>query len=205
MRIRLYNENPNQRDILKVMEVLRNGGVIIYPTDTIYGIGCDITSQRSVDRISQIMGIKKDKAMYSFLCHDLSHLSDYTRPLNNNIFRLMKKVLPGPYTFILNANNNVPKLFESKKKTVGIRIPNNNIIREIIKELGNPILSKSLPTDGEYIEYATDPDLIYEKYGDLVDVFIDGGYGDHTGSTVLDCTGDDFEVIRQGKGDIDSL
>jgi tRNA threonylcarbamoyl adenosine modification protein (Sua5/YciO/YrdC/YwlC family) len=117
----------------------------------------------------------------------------------------MKKVLPGPYTFILNANNNVPKLFESKKKTVGIRIPNNNIIREIIKELENPILSKSLPTDGEYIEYATDPDLIYEKYGDLVDVFIDGGYGDHTGSTVLDCTGDDFEVIRQGKGDIDSL
>ncbi len=205
MLIKLYNENPNHKDILKIVECLRDGGVIIYPTDTIYGIGCDIMNHKSVERISEIMKIKKDKALFSFICHDLSHLSDYSKQLNNSVFKVMKRALPGPYTFILNANNNVPKLLSSKKKSVGIRVPDNNIIREIVQELGNPILSKSLSEDDYGIEYITDPELIYERYGDFVDIVIDGGYGDYEPSTVLDCTNENIEVIREGKGSIDFL
>jgi tRNA threonylcarbamoyl adenosine modification protein (Sua5/YciO/YrdC/YwlC family) len=205
MLIKLYDENPNPKDVQKIVECLKNGGVIIYPTDTIYGIGCDISNHKSVERISEIMNIKKDKTMFSFICSDLSHLSDFSKPLSNTLFKVMKRVLPGPYTFILNANNNVPKLLSSKKKTVGIRVPDNNIIREIVRELGNPILSKSITDEDEIIEYTTDPELIYERYGDLVDIVIDGGYGDNQPSTVLDCTGDDIEVIREGKGVIDFI
>jgi tRNA threonylcarbamoyl adenosine modification protein (Sua5/YciO/YrdC/YwlC family) len=205
MLLKIYDENPNPKDIQKVVECLKNGGVIIYPTDTIYGIGCDILNHKSVERISEIMNIKKDKTMFSFICSDLSHLSDFSKPLSNTVFKVMKRVLPGPYTFILNANNNVPKLLSSKKKTVGIRVPDNNIIREIVRELGNPILSKSINDEDEIVEYTTDPELIYERYGDLVDIVIDGGYGDNQPSTVLDCTGDDIEIIREGKGIVDFI
>jgi tRNA threonylcarbamoyl adenosine modification protein (Sua5/YciO/YrdC/YwlC family) len=205
MLIKLYNENPNPKDIQKIVECLKNGGVIIYPTDTIYGIGCDISNHKSVERITEIMNIKKDKTMFSFICSDLSHLSDYSKPISNTVFKVMKRVLPGPYTFILNANNNVPKLLSSKKKTVGIRVPDNNIIREIVQELGNPILSKSITDDDQIIEFTTDPELIYERFGDLVDIVIDGGYGDNQPSTVLDCTGDEIEVIREGKGIVDFI
>lgn len=200
MFIKIYEENPNQRDIRAVVDCLRNGGIIIYPTDTVYGIGCEITQQKAVERICQIKGIRPDKANFSFICHDLSHISDFTRQISTPVYKLMKKALPGPFTFILNANNNVPKLFQSKKKTVGIRIPDNNIVREIVKELGNPIMTTSIRDEDEIVEYTTDPELIYEKFRDIVDIVIDGGYGDNEASTVVDCTTDEFEIIRQGKG-----
>jgi len=203
MLIRLYPENPSESQILKITECLNDGGIIIYPTDTVYGLGCDILRQKAVERIAAIKGVKSEKANFSFVCYDLSHLSDFTKPLNNNTYRLMKKVLPGPYTFILEANNKVPKLFQSKRKTVGIRVPDNNIPREIVKALGNPIMSTSIHDEDEIIEYSTDPELIYEKYKDLVDIVIDGGYGDNEPSTVIDCTKDEFEIIRQGKGIIE--
>jgi len=205
MLLKIYEENPAPRLVHQVVECLMDGGVIIYPTDTIYGIGCDITKPKAVERVARIRGIKKQKANFSFICHDLSQLSDFTRPIPNNIFKMMKRVLPGPYTFILNANNNVPRLFQSKKKTVGIRVPDNGIIRTITAELGNPIMSTSVHDDDEIIEYTTYPELIYEKYGHLVDFVIDGGYGDNTPSTVIDCTSGDIEIIREGKGDIDNI
>lgn len=202
MIVRLYDENPNQREILRIVELLRDGGVIIYPTDTIYGIGCDITKPKAVERVARIKNVRPEKADFSFIFCDLSHISDYAKPFSNAIFKLMKKNLPGPFTFILNANNNVPKLFKNSKKSIGIRIPNNNIIREIVKELGNPILSTSVHNDDEILEYITDPELIDEKYGLLVDLVIDGGYGDNVPSTVVDCTGDNIEIFRQGKGEL---
>ena len=205
MLLKIYPENPNPRLVHQVVDCLRNGGVIIYPTDTIYGIGCDITQPKAVERVARIRGIKLQKANFSFICHDLSQLSDFTKPLPNNIFKMMKRVLPGPYTFILNANNNVPRLVQSKKKTVGIRVPDNNIIRTLVQELGNPVMSTSVHDDDEIIEYTTDPELIYEKYGDLVDIVIDGGYGDNVPSTVIDCTSDEPEIIREGKGAVDDI
>jgi tRNA threonylcarbamoyl adenosine modification protein (Sua5/YciO/YrdC/YwlC family) len=188
MLLKIYPENPNPRAIRQIVECLEDGGVIIYPTDTIYGIGCDIFKQKSIEKVVNLVGKNKKKSSLSFICYDLSHLSDFSRPIENNIFKVMKKVLPGPYTFILGANNNVPKLLQSNKKTIGIRIPDNNIIREIVKELGHPILSTSIKDDDEIIEYTTDPELIYEKYGDLVDIVIDGGFGDNIPSTVVNCT-----------------
>lgn len=205
MLLKIYPENPSQRAIDKVVKCLEDGGIIIYPTDTIYGMGCDIFKSKTIERISEIMGSKKKKNAMTFICSDLSHLSDYTKPISNNIFKTMKKVLPGPFTFILEANNNVPKLLQSNKKTVGIRVPDNEIIREIVRQLGHPILSTSVKDDDEVIEYTTDPELIHEKYENLVDIVIDGGYGDNIPSTVVDCTNDDIEVIREGKGDIDLL
>ncbi|MCQ2277271.1 MAG: threonylcarbamoyl-AMP synthase [Bacteroidales bacterium] len=205
MLLKIYPENPNPRAIEQVVKCLEDGGIIIYPTDTIYGIGCDIFKPKSVERITEILGDKKKKNAMTFICHDLSHISDFTKPIANNVFKTMKKVLPGPFTFILEANNNVPKLLQSNKKTVGIRVPDNNIIREIVRQLGHPILSTSVKDDDEVIEYTTDPELIYERYGDMVDIVIDGGYGDNIPSTVLDCTDNDIEVIREGKGDIDLL
>jgi tRNA threonylcarbamoyl adenosine modification protein (Sua5/YciO/YrdC/YwlC family) len=202
MLLRIYNENPNPRDIRKVVDVLRDGGVIIYPTDTVYGMGCDITNQKAVEKVTRLKGIKIEKANFSFICSDLSHISDYTKPIPNSVFKLMKKNLPGPFTFILEANNNVPRYFKGKKKTVGIRVPDNNIIREIVYELGNPILSTSIYDEDEILEYTTDPDLIYEKYHDFADVVIDGGYGELVPSTVVDCTKDELEIIREGKGKI---
>lgn len=202
MLLRLYNENPNPREVRKVVEVLRNGGIIIYPTDTVYGLGCDITNPKAVEKVARFKGVKIEKANFSFICSDLSHLSDYTRPISNSVFKLIKKSLPGPFTFILEANNNVPKYFKGKKKTVGIRIPDNNIIRQIIYELGNPILSTSIYDEDEILEYLTDPELIYEKYKDIADIVIDGGYGELTPSTIIDCSKDEIEIIREGKGEL---
>ena len=203
MLLKIYPENPNARHIGQVVECLKNGGIIIYPTDTVYGIGCDIFQHKAVERIAQIKGIRADKANFSFICYDLSHLSDFTKQISNPVFKLMKRTLPGPFTYILNANNNVPKLFESKKRTVGIRVPDNNIAREIVSQLGNPIMSSSIKDVDDMVEYTTDPELIYERYRELVDIVIDGGYGGIETSTVIDCTKDDFEIIRQGKGIVD--
>jgi tRNA threonylcarbamoyl adenosine modification protein (Sua5/YciO/YrdC/YwlC family) len=199
MLIRLYDENTNLKDVLKVVEILRDGGVIIYPTDTIYGIGCDITKPKAVERVARIKNVKPEKAEFSFIFYDLSNISDYCKPIPNGIFKLMKKNLPGPFTFILNANSNIPKLFRSTKKSIGIRIPQNNIIREIVKELGNPILSTSIHDEDTIIEYTTDPELIHEKYGDLVDLVIDGGFGGNIPSTVIDCIGNEPIITRFGK------
>lgn len=205
MLIKIYPENPNPKSIEQVVEVLRKGGIIIYPTDTIYGLGCDITNQKAIERICRLRGIKPEKANFSFICSDLSHIADYIKPIDTNVFRVLKKALPGPYTFIFNANNNVPKLLSSKKKTVGIRVPDNSIAHEIVKLLGNPILSTSIRDDDDVLEYSTDPELIYEKYHDTVDLVIDGGYGDNVASTVIDCTSGEFEVIREGKGSLEDI
>lgn len=203
MLIKLYNQNPSQEKIREVVEILRNGGVIIYPTDTVYGLGCDITKSRAIERIARIKGVKAEKANFSFIVYDLSHLSDYTRPVSNTVYKLMKRNLPGPFTFILEANNNVPKLMKSKKKTVGIRIPDNNIILEIVKELGHPILTTSVHSDDEVLDYTTDPELIHEDMENLVDLVIDGGYGNNIPSAVIDCTGPEIEVIRQGQKELE--
>lgn len=200
MLLKIYPENPSPRQIRTVAECLMDGGIIIYPTDTVYGLGCDIFKSRAVERIAQIKGIKADKANFSFICNDLSQLADYSRPISNEIFKMMRKNLPGPFTFILNASNNVPKLIQSKKKTVGIRIPDNSIPLEIVKELGHPIMSTSIHDDDEIIEYTTDPELIYEKYNQIVDIVIDGGYGGNEASTVIDCTGEEPLIVREGKG-----
>lgn len=203
MLIKIYPENPNEKAIEQVADILRKGGIIIYPTDTVYGLGCDITNQKAIERICKIRNIKPEKANFSFICYDLSHISDYIKPIDNTTFRVLKKALPGPFTFIFNASHAVPKLLSSNKKTVGIRVPNNNIAREIVKVLGNPILSTSIHDEDEIIEYSTDPELIYEKYQDLVDIVIDGGYGENIPSTVVDCTSGEFEVIREGKGELE--
>lgn len=203
MLVRLFNENPNPREIRKIADVLRGGGLIIYPTDTVYGLGCDITNQKAVEKVARLKGIKIEKNNFSFICSDFSHLSDYTKPIPNHIFKLIRKNLPGPFTFILEANNKVPKYFKGKKKTVGIRIPDNNIIREIVAELGNPILSTSIHDEDEILEYTTDPELIYEKYQKIADLVIDGGYGERIPSTIVDCSSDKIDIIRQGKGKLE--
>jgi tRNA threonylcarbamoyl adenosine modification protein (Sua5/YciO/YrdC/YwlC family) len=203
MLIKIYPENPNFREIHQVVQCLKNGGIVIYPTDTIYGIGCDIFQHKAVERIAQIKGIKLDKANFSFICYDLSHISDFTKQISNPIYKLMKRTLPGPFTYILNSSNNVPRLFESKKKTVGIRIPDNMIARQIVNELGNPIMSTSVKGDDVNIETITDPELIHERYKDLVDIVIDGGIGGVETSTIVDCTDDEYKITRQGKGIIE--
>ena len=200
MLLRINPDKPNYGEIAQVVTCLQDGGVVIYPTDTVYGIGCDINKQRAVERVCKIKGIDPEKANFSFVCYDLSHLSDFTKPIDTGTYKLMKKALPGPFTFILDANNNVPKLFRSKKKTVGIRIPDNAICLEIVKQLGNPIMSTSVHDDDEIIEYTTDPELIHEKYKDIVDIVIAGGYGYNEASTVVDCTDNEFTVLRQGLG-----
>jgi tRNA threonylcarbamoyl adenosine modification protein (Sua5/YciO/YrdC/YwlC family) len=200
MLVRIYPENPNPREISRVVEILRNGGVVIYPTDTVYGMGCDINQSKAVEKVARLKGINLNKANLSFICYDLSHLSDFTKPIDNQTFKLIKKHTPGPFTFILQANSNVPKLFKNNKKTVGIRVPDNAIIREIVRQLGNPVLSTSIYDEDEILEYTTDPDLIHEKYSEIVDLVIDGGYGDNQPSTIVDCTSEKFEITRQGKG-----
>ncbi|MEZ7875961.1 MAG: L-threonylcarbamoyladenylate synthase [Polaribacter sp.] len=201
--IKLYNENPNPKEIAKVVKVLQSGGLVIYPTDTIYGLGCDITKTKSLEKIAQIKGVQLEKANLSFICNDLSHLSDYVKQLDSATFKILKRALPGPYTFILPGSNNLPKVFK-KKKTVGIRIPDNNIIRTLVAELGNPIVSTSIRDEDDVLEYTTDPELIFEKWQGLVDVVIDGGYGDNEPSTVIDLT-EEPAVIREGKGSLDIL
>jgi tRNA threonylcarbamoyl adenosine modification protein (Sua5/YciO/YrdC/YwlC family) len=203
--IRLYEENPDPRKITQIVNVLRSGGLIIYPSDTIYGLGCDIFNQKAVDKVRRIKNINDKKMDLAFVCFDLSHLSVYAKNVSTPVFKLMKKTLPGPYTFILNASSKVPKILKVKKKKVGIRIPNNRIPREIVKELGNPIVTTSLHDDDQILEYATDPELIYEQYKNQVDLIIDGGYGDNQASTIIDYSGEELEIIREGKGEINKF
>lgn len=203
--IRLYEENPDPKRVQQVVNVLRDGGIIIYPTDTVYGMGCDITNQRAIERICKIKGINPRKHNFSFLCADLSNIAQYTRMIDKPVFKMMKKALPGPFTFILEASNQVPKILHSNKKTVGIRVPNHGVPRAIVEELGQPILSTSIRDDDDVIEYSTDPELIFEKYQHLVDLVIDGGYGANVASTVLDCTGDEVVVVREGLGNVEDL
>ena len=200
MIIKIYEENPAQRHILHAVDVLNRGGLVIFPTDTIYGLGCSIRHIRSLEKIARIKGISKKETNYSIIFNNLSMLAEFTRPLPNEIFRLMKRNLPGPFTFILEANNQVPKIFQSRMKTIGIRIPENRIITTIVEELGHPVLTTSIRDEDEVVEYTTDPELIYEKYGDSVDLVIDGGFGDNEASTIVDCTSGVPEIIRQGKG-----
>jgi tRNA threonylcarbamoyl adenosine modification protein (Sua5/YciO/YrdC/YwlC family) len=202
--IKIYPNNPNEKQLAEVVACLRNGGIIIYPTDTVYGLGCDIYQAKTIEKLCKIRNINPEKANLSFICADLSHLSDFVKPIDNAVFRVLKHALPGPFTFILNANNKVPKLMHSNKKTVGIRVPDNDIARSIVKLLGNPIVSTSIHDDDEVVEYSTDPELIYEKYKDLVDMVIDGGYGELQASTVVDYTSDEPVIVRQGKGDFES-
>jgi tRNA threonylcarbamoyl adenosine modification protein (Sua5/YciO/YrdC/YwlC family) len=202
--IKLYNENPNQKEIDKIVKILQNGGVIIYPTDTVYGLGCDITNTKALEKIAKIKNIKLDKANFSFVCNDLSHLSDYVKQIDSSTFKLLKRALPGPYTFILPGSTNLPRAFK-KRKTVGIRIPDNTIARNLVSALGNPIVSTSIRDDDDVLEYTTDPELIFEKWKNLVDIVIDGGYGDNHASTVIDLTLNEPKVLREGKGSLDIL
>jgi tRNA threonylcarbamoyl adenosine modification protein (Sua5/YciO/YrdC/YwlC family) len=203
MLVRIHPVTPDPRQLKKVVEVLRNGGVIIYPTDGVYAFGCDITKNRAVERIAYLKGIKPEKADFSFVFDELSHLTEYSRPVDTRTFKLMKACLPGPYTFILNASNSVPKLFKNNKRTLGIRIPDNEICRALVRELGNPLISSSVHDDDEILEYITDPELIHERYRELVDMVVDGGYGALVPSTIIDCTGPEPELVRQGAGNVD--
>lgn len=200
MLVKIYPENPNMRDISQVVSTLRDGGLVIYPTDTVYAIGCDALNVRAVEKICKLKGIDPQKTNLSIICYDLSNISEYAK-VDNATFKLMKKNLPGPFTFILNATTNLPKIYKNRKE-VGIRIPDNNIIRTLVKELGNPILTMSIHDEDEILEYSTDPELIAEKYENVVNTVIDGGYGGIEASTVVDCRGDEPEVIRQGKGEL---
>lgn len=199
--LRIYEENPNPRAINKVIKILKSGGLIIYPTDTVYGLGCDIKNIKALEKIALIKGVKLEKANFSFICHDLSNLSDYVKQIDNKTFKILKRALPGPYTFILPGSKTLPNAFK-KKKTVGIRIPNNGIALEIVRQLGNPIISTSIRDEDEVLEYTTDPELIFEKWGNLVDCVIDGGYGDNEASTIIDLSEDEPVIVREGKGSL---
>jgi tRNA threonylcarbamoyl adenosine modification protein (Sua5/YciO/YrdC/YwlC family) len=206
MLLRINDNKIQSSEISQVVKCLKDGGIIIYPTDTVYALGCDITQARAIEKICRLKGIKPEKSNFSFVCSDLSHLSEYTTAIPNHIFRVMKKALPGPFTFILEANNNVPKLLKQNKKTVGIRVPDNNICREIIEALGNPLISSSLvDTSDDILEYFSDPEVIYSQYGDDVDIVIDGGFGNIYPSTIIDCSHDSVEVIREGLGSLEVL
>ena len=203
MLLQIHPKNPNPRHIKMILECLNDDGVIIFPTDTIYGIGCSINSSKAFERIAQIKGVRKEKANFSFIFHDLSMLSQFTKPISNDLYKLMKRNLPGPFTFIVEANNNIPKLFQSKKKTIGIRIPEQPIITNIVRELGSPIMTTSILDEDEISGFLTDPEEIYDRYKDRVDLILDGGYGDNQESTIVDCTDNDIVVLRQGKGILD--
>ena len=200
MLIRLYNENPSQKHIRQIADILESGGIIIYPTDTIYAMGCDINATKSIEKIARFKGLNPKNPDLSLIFRDMSQLSEYTIIRDNTVFKLLKRNLPGPFTFIVQANNQIPKLFKNKKKTVGIRIPDNRIIMELVQELGRPIVTTSIHDQDEVLEYTTDPELIHEKFRDFADLVIDGGYGKNEASTVVDCTGDEPVIIRQGLG-----
>lgn len=196
----MYEENPSHKHILKVVEVLRNGGLVIFPTDTVYGLGCDINNHKAIEKVARLKGLDFKTAKFSFICHDLSSLAEYSKQVETPVYKVMRRNLPGPFTFILHASNKVPKIFKNKKKTIGIRIPDNNIVRSIVEELGNPILTTSIrDTEDEIVDYLTDPELIYEKYRDNVDIVIDGGFGHGQGSCIIDCTSGEPEIIREGE------
>ncbi|MEC3907947.1 L-threonylcarbamoyladenylate synthase [Tamlana sp. 2201CG12-4] len=200
--IRIYKENPNPREVDKVVEVLKRGGLIIYPTDTVYGLGCDINNIKALERVARIKGVKLEKSNFSFVCHDLSNLSDYVKQIETSVFKILKRALPGPYTFILSGSKSLPNPFK-KRKTVGIRVPDNTIALDIVRQLGNPIISTSIRDDDEVLEYTTDPELIFEKWNNLVDLVIDGGYGSNEASTVIDLSGDEPVIVREGKGSLE--
>jgi tRNA threonylcarbamoyl adenosine modification protein (Sua5/YciO/YrdC/YwlC family) len=202
--IRIYDENPNMKKVDEAVAILRKGGVIIYPTDTVYGLGCDITKVKALEKVARIKQVKLEKANFSFICYDLSNLSEYIRQIETPVYKILKRALPGPYTFILRGNNKLPKAFKNKK-TVGIRVPDNNIIRAIVKELGNPIVSTSIHDEDDVIEYTTDPELIFEKWRDKVDLVIDGGYGGNVASTIIDLSENEISIVREGKGSLDIL
>lgn len=199
MLLRIHPKDPQERLIKQVAETLRNGGIIVYPTDTIYGLGCDIYQTKAIEQICRIKQIDPKKAQLSFVCCDLSHLSDFARQISNTTYRVLKEHLPGPYTFILPASKQVPKILQSKKDTIGLRVPDNKITHELVKELGHPILSTTLP--GDFVEDYTDPEIIYEKYKNLVDIVIDGGIGGSEPSTIINCVDDAYEVVRLGAGE----
>jgi len=205
MILRIHPDNPNPREMKQVVECLRDGGLVIYPTDTVYGMGCDIFKQRSIERIARLKGIDPEKANFSIICHDLSNIADYTKPMETKVYKVMRKALPGPFTFILEANSKVPKIFKARKKTIGIRIPNNNIALELVRQLGNPIVNTSIHDDDEILEYTTDPELIHEKYNNTVDIVIDGGYGNTEASTVVDCSTGELIIVREGLGDLNEF
>lgn len=203
MLIQIFPNNIDQRKIKTVVEVLKNDGVIIFPTDTVYAIGCDIYSNKAIERICKIKNVKPEKSNFSFICNNLSHISDFTKPFDRSIYKLLNRSLPGPFTFILNASSAVPTIFKNHKKTIGIRVPDNKIPLSIITELGNPIMSTSLHNEDEIVEYLTDPSEIFEKFESVVDLIVDGDYGGNTPSTIIDCTGNAPVIIRQGAGLID--
>lgn len=203
MLLKIHPETPGVRQVQKSVDILRDGGVIIFPTDTVYGLGCDVFNHKAVERVAQIKGINLEKANFSFICHNLSHLTDYAKHVNNPTFKLMKQYLPGPYTFILEASSNVPRIFRNRKKTIGIRVPDNKIIVEIVRELGNAVLTTSIHDEDQILDYTTDPELIYDHYKNLVDAVIHGGYGNIMPSTVIDCTGPVPFVVRRGIGQVD--
>ncbi|MGM9508387.1 L-threonylcarbamoyladenylate synthase [Larkinella sp. GY13] len=200
--LRIHPDTPEERKIRHVVDVLRNGGVIIYPTDTIYGLGCDIHNTRAIERIARMKGIKPQKNDFSFICHDLSHIADYAK-VSNLAFKMMKRLLPGPYTFILDVSHRVPKILHTNKRTVGIRIPDHSIPRAIVKELGNPIITTTIKDDDDIVQYITDPEIIFERFQHLVDLVIDGGIGGNIPSTIIDATTDDFEIVRRGLGEVE--
>ncbi len=202
---KLYEENPEQKKIDKILDILRNGGVIIYPTDTVYAFGCSIMSRSAIDRLARLKGMKPGKERFSLIFDGLSQISEYAKHIHTPIFKVMKKALPGPFTFILHSSNKLPKLLNSSKKTVGVRVPNHNIPRTIIQQLGFPIITTSIRDADEIIEYSTDPELINEKFGNLVDAIIDGGYGNNIPSTIIDCTKGEFEILREGLGDANTI
>ncbi len=205
MLIKLYEENPSQRHLKQVHECLMDGGIIIYPTNTLYGFGCDIYKSKAIEKIAQIKHIEVRKNTFSIVCHNLSQMADYAKPIDNHNFKIIKRCLPGPYTFILEANNKIPKHLHRKEKQVGIRIPDNKIAQEIIEQLGNPMLSSSVPVNLDEIEYSVNPELIYERYGHIVDIVIDAGPGEISPSTIVDMTTDEINIIREGKGSLDLI
>jgi tRNA threonylcarbamoyl adenosine modification protein (Sua5/YciO/YrdC/YwlC family) len=200
MLVRIFNENPDHKLIRKIVDLLEDGAIIIYPTDSVYAMGCDIRASRSIEKIARFKGLNPKNPDLSLIFHDMSQLSEYTIIRDNTIFKLLKRNLPGPFTFIVQANNQIPKMFKNKKKTVGIRIPDNNIVLELVRELGRPVITTSVHDTDEIIEYTTDPELIYEKYSDFADAVIDGGFGKNEASTIVDCNGDEIEIVRQGLG-----
>lgn len=205
MLLKLFPQNPDPKKVDQILKTLKEGGVLIYPTDSVYSLGCDLLNHKAVQKVAAIKGVKAEKTHFTIVFKDLSTLSDYTAPIDQWVYKLMKKALPGPFTFILKANNNVPKIFRSKKKTIGIRVPDNPIPQLLVERLGNPIISTSIKDEDEVIEYTTDPELIYEKYKSRVDTVIDGGYMNNVATTIVDCTGDEPVIVRQGIGDIEQF